>query len=122
MGLFTLLNGVVHIIVNLTIKRFKGYDKNMHYLTFGLALAFVTIAIPVEFDGSWLALFWLAESAVLLWIGRTQKGRFYEIFSYPLLGFAIISLLYGWGEYYGHLHEFKLFLSVDFLISAYCLS
>jgi len=118
LGLFTLLNGVVHIIVNLTIKRFKEYDKNMHYLTFGLALAFVTIAIPVEFDGSWLALFWLAESAVLFWIGRTQKVRFYEIFSYPLLGVAICSLLYGWGEYYGNLHEFKLFLNVDFLISA----
>ena len=118
LGLFTLLNGVVHIIVNLTIKRFKEYDKNMHYLTFGLALAFVTIAIPVEFDGSWLALFWLAESAVLFWIGRTQKVRFYEIFSYPLLGVAICSLLYGWGEYYGNLNEFKLFLNVDFLISA----
>ena len=118
LGLFTLLNGVVHIIVNLTIKRFKEYDKNMHYLTFGLALAFVTIAIPVEFDGSWLALFWLAESAVLFWIGRTQKVRFYEIFSYPLLGVAICSLLYEWGEYYGNLHEFKLFLNVDFLISA----
>jgi len=103
--------------VNLTIKRFKEYDKNMHYLTFGLALAFVTIAIPVEFDGSWLALFWLAESAVLFWIGRTQKVRFYEIFSYPLLGFAIISLMHGWADYYGHLREFNLFLSVDFLIS-----
>ena len=117
LGLFTVLNGVVHIIVNVVIKRFQGYYKNMHYLTFGLALAFITIAIPVEFNGSWLALFWLAESAVLLWIGRTQKGRFYEIFSYPLLGFAIISLMYGWGEYYGSLNEFKLFLSVDFFIS-----
>jgi uncharacterized membrane protein len=117
LGLFTLLNGAMHLIVNFTIKRFKEYDKNMHYLTFGLALAFVTIAIPLEFDGSWLALFWLMESAALFWIGRTQKVRFYEIFSYPLLGFAIISLVYGWGEYYGNLHEFKLFLNVDFLIS-----
>ncbi len=118
LGLFTFLNGLVHIIVNLAIKRFKGYDKNMHYLTFGLALAFITIAIPVEFNGSWLALFWLAESAVLFWIGRTQKVRFYEIFSYPLLGFAILSLISGWGEYYDILHEFKLLLNVDFLISA----
>jgi len=118
LGLFTLLNGVMHLIVNFTIKRFKEYDKNMHFLTFGLALAFVTIAIPVQFEGSWLALFWLAESAVLFWIGRTQKVRFYEIFSYPLLGVAIISLMYGWGEYYGNLHEYKLFLHVDFLISA----
>jgi len=118
LGLFTFLNGLVHIIVNLAIKRFKGYDKNMHYLTFGLALAFITIAIPVEFNGSWLALFWLAESAVLFWIGRTQKVRFYEIFSYPLLGFAILSLISGWGEHYGSLHECKLLLNVDFLISA----
>ena len=118
LGLFTFLNGLVHIIVNIAIKRFQGYDKNMHYLTFGLALAFITIAIPVEFNGSWLALFWLAESAVLFWIGRTQKVRFYEIFSYPLLGFAILSLISGWGEYYGSLHEFKLFLNIDFLISA----
>ena len=118
LGLFTFLNGLVHIIVNLAIKRFKGYDKNMHYLTFGLALAFITIAIPVEFNGSWLALFWLAESAVLFWIGRTQKVRFYEIFSYPLLGFAILSLISGWAEYYDILHEFKLLLNVNFLISA----
>jgi uncharacterized membrane protein len=118
LGLFTFLNGLVHIIVNLAIKRFKGHDKNMHYLTFGLALAFITIAIPVEFNGSWLALFWLAESAVLFWIGRTQKVRFYEIFSYPLLGFAILSLISGWGEYYGSRHEFKLLLNMDFLVSA----
>jgi uncharacterized membrane protein len=117
LGLFTLSNGIVHLLVNFSIKRFKEYDKNMHYLTFGLALAFVTIAIPVEFDGSWLALFWLVESAVLFWIGRTQKVRFYEIFSYPLLGFAIISLMYGWVDYYGNLYEYNLFLNVTFLIS-----
>lgn len=117
LGLFTFLNGLMHLIVNFAIKRFKGYDKNMHYLTFGLALAFVTIAIPVEFNGGWLALFWLAESAVLFWIGRTQKVRFYEIFSYPLLGFALISLISVWGKYYGHLAKFTLVLNVEFLIS-----
>ena len=36
LGLFTLLNGVMHVIVNVAIKRFKGYDKNIHYLTFTL--------------------------------------------------------------------------------------
>ena len=35
----------------------------------GLALTFVTLAIPIRLDGSWITIAWAVEGAVLIWSG-----------------------------------------------------
>jgi uncharacterized membrane protein len=96
LGLFTLGNAIVHSIVSIFIYREKLADRNLFYLVSGLVLIFITISVPVQLNGNWVTLLWAGEAALLFWIGRTQKVQFYEILSYALMIFAIISLIQDW--------------------------
>jgi uncharacterized membrane protein len=96
LGLFTLINAVVHFVASVIIYRQKLADRNIHYLIAGLVLVFITIAIPVQLDGNWVTLMWAGEAALLFWIGRTKNVSFYENLSYPLMLLAFFSILQDW--------------------------
>ena len=96
LGLITLGNALIHFIVSVLIYRQKLADRNLFYFVSGLALIFVTIAIPVQLNGNWVTLLWAGEAALLFWIGRTKKVRFYENLSYIIMFFAFFSLLQDW--------------------------
>ncbi|MGH1364585.1 MAG: DUF2339 domain-containing protein [Calditrichia bacterium] len=100
LGLFTLLNAVVHFIVSAVFYRRKLADRNLFYLASGLVLVFITIAIPVQLDGNWVTLLWVGEAALLYWIGKTKNIGIYEKLSYPLMALAFFSILHDWSNVY----------------------
>lgn len=101
LGLFTLGNAFVHLIVAAIIYRQKLADRNLFYLVSGLVLIFITIAIPVQLDGNWVTLLWAGEAALLFWIGRTKNAPVYETLSYPLMALAMFSIMHDWETLYG---------------------
>lgn len=101
LGVFTLVNALVHFGVTSLIYKKKLGDKNLFYLAAGLVLTFITMAIPVQLNGNWVTLLWTAEAALLFWIGRSKKVKPYEYMSYPLMVLAFFSLLLDWGDAYG---------------------
>lgn len=97
LGLFTVINAIFHLVAaGITYKR-KADDK-LFYLLLGIALIFITIAIPVQLDGSWVTLLWAGEAALLYWIGRSRSTRFYEQLSYLLVFAAFFSLTHDWAD------------------------
>jgi hypothetical protein len=96
LGLFTVTNAALHFIVGFIISRYNLADKSSIHLITALVLTFVTIAVPVQFRGSWITLLWTAQAAILFWIGRTKLVALYEYFSYPLMALAFISLCNDW--------------------------
>ena len=100
LGVFTLVNAILHFIVSLIIHKKKLADRNLDYLVSGLVLTFLTIAIPVQLDGNWVTLLWAFEAALLFWIGRKKNVVFYEYLSYPLMILALFSLLQDWTSSY----------------------
>ncbi|SDB88809.1 DUF2339 domain-containing protein [Williamwhitmania taraxaci] len=101
LGIFTVINALIHFGVCTVIYRLKLADRNMFYLMAGLVLTFITIAIPVQLNGSWVTLVWAGEAALLFWIGRTKNVTAYEWMSYPLIILAFISILQDWQGAYG---------------------
>ena len=101
LGLFTLLNAVIHFVVGFIIHRQKLADRNLFYLVVGLVLVFITIAVPVQLDGNWVTLLWAGEAALLFWIGRSKQVPVYESLSYPLMVLAFFSILHDWTIFYG---------------------
>lgn len=97
-GLFTLLNALIHFVVALNVYRMQLADRNLFFLVSGLVLVFITLAVPVQFDGGWVTLTWAAEAALLFWIGRIQRVSFYEWLSYPLMFLAVISQFEDWSD------------------------
>lgn len=95
-GAFALGNAIVHLIVALLIYKQNLPDRNLFYFTSGLVIVFITIAIPVQFDGKWVTVLWASEAALLFWVGRTKGEATYEKLSYPLMVIASLSLLTDW--------------------------
>ncbi|MGF1559745.1 MAG: DUF2339 domain-containing protein [Flavobacteriaceae bacterium] len=112
LGVFTLLNAVVHFAVSAFIYRKKLADRNLFYLVSGLVLVFITLAIPVQLDGNWVTLLWALEAALLFWIGRTKHVPFYERLAYPLMIFGFFSLLQDWDSSYQSYFPERHFASI----------
>lgn len=123
LGLFTLANAVLHFIVSYIIYKQDLVDKKVQYLVSGLVLTFITLAVPIQLDGNWVTLFWIAEAAILFWLGRTKNIAFYEKVSYVLMALAIGSLAQDWTENYGTYHKsnpeswIRPILNINFLTS-----
>jgi uncharacterized membrane protein len=62
--------------------------QKLHFLHLAVAIAFITIAIPIRLDGHWITIGWLVQAFVLLWLGDRIRSTF-------LSGFAIAALVLG---------------------------
>ncbi|MDD3892230.1 MAG: DUF2339 domain-containing protein [Bacteroidales bacterium] len=118
-GLFTLCNALLHTAVGILIFRQKQTDKNLFFFVLGLALAFFTIAIPVQLDGNWVTLLWTIEGVTLFWIGRTRGVAFYEKLAFPLLSIAFVSIIHDWGVQLSNLdiNLYTPFFNINFYSS-----
>ncbi len=107
LGLFAVINAIIHFTVSLVIFKQKLGDKNLFYFVTGLVLVFLTMAIPIQLDGNWVTLLWIGEAALLFWIGRTKNVSFYEKLVYPLLLLAFISIIHDWDSFYQSTHTYN---------------
>ena len=124
LGIFTLANAFVHFIVSTVLYKKSLADSSLFYLVSGLVLVFIAIAIPVQLDGNWVTLLWIALAALLFWIGKTKQIAVYERLAYPLVILALGSLLDDWDSgykyYYSNFTEsdyVRPFLNIQFLSS-----
>lgn len=99
LGVFSMINALVHLVVSAIVWTFRLADRNLFYLVSGVGLIFTMIAIPVQFEGNWVTLLWIAEAALLFWIGRTQAAPVYERLSYALFVLGFVSLWNDWTAY-----------------------
>lgn len=126
LGIFTLSNAAIHFLVGWIIYRQKLADRNLFYFVVGLALVFITIAIPIQLNGNWVTLLWAGEALILFWIGRTKNSWIYEKLSYLILFLAFFSLIQDWEVLY-HQYDPEIpgsriipLLNVHFLTSIIC--
>ncbi len=99
LGLFTLLNAIIHFGVSTLIYKKKLGDKSLFYLILGLVLTFITIAVPIQLNGQWVTLAWAFQATLLFWLGRSKKVPLYEKLSYVVMILAFFSLIEDWWNY-----------------------
>ena len=122
---FTLLNAVIHFIAGYFIYRLKLADKSVLQFILGLALLFVTITIPIEFDGSWVTMLWTIEATALFYIASVNKRALYLDIALPLVIIALISLLQDWIVSYPYIRSLSLnvfthpFANINFWLSLF---
>jgi uncharacterized membrane protein len=59
-----------HITAERALPDKPGAEQRLARILYaGLALTFVTLAIPIRLDGKWLTIGWAVEGAVLIWSG-----------------------------------------------------
>jgi uncharacterized membrane protein len=78
LGLFAAAVAGVHLLLGVRLwkERASGYDSRPVLLALGMALAFLTLAVPIQFTGFSITLSWALEAATLVWISRrTNEDR-----------------------------------------------
>lgn len=68
--------------------------KTVNLLHMAVAIAFITIAIPLKLDAHWITIGWLIESAVLLFVAVKSEAHFLRIFAGCTLALGICRLLF----------------------------
>jgi uncharacterized membrane protein len=63
------------------------------WLHLGIAIGFLTIAIPLKLEGHWITMAWLVESSVLLYIGKRLGHEFLKTAGVVALGLGVVRLL-----------------------------
>lgn len=92
-GLFTLFIAFVNLVLVIWLRKSKRDYKLLIHTMLGLVLTFVSITIPVQFDGNYITLFWASEMVLLLWLYIKSGIRVYETASLVLIGLTLISYM-----------------------------
>jgi len=87
----------VYLGLSSQFKRRAAGDQEIVNLTnllhIAIAIAFITIAIPLKLDSHWITIGWLIESAVLLFVAVRTKTAFLRYFAATTLALGIVRLL-----------------------------
>ena len=98
-GLFTVFLAVLNMAYALLLYKKFGLDKTAIYLLIGLTLTFITLAIPVQFSGNNITMFWAAEAVLLLWLSQKSQIKSYRFAAVILHFLMLVSLFMDWFGY-----------------------
>ncbi|HRD52654.1 MAG TPA: DUF2339 domain-containing protein [Flavobacteriales bacterium] len=107
-GLFTVLLGLFYLGFALYFHKREGIPQPLKLLLIGLVLTFISLAAPVQLEGSYITLFWAAEAVLLLWFSHRTGLKLVERASVLVNALMLISLWMDWEHAYGHYDEVPL--------------
>jgi uncharacterized membrane protein len=113
-GLFTLLLALYNVGYATVLYKKFGLDKNAVYVLIGLALTFVTLTIPIQFDGNQITLFWAAEVVLLFWLSQKSKIEAFKMGAIIVQILSLVSLFLDW-EVYSNSEELAVILNPIFI-------
>ena len=94
---YALALAAVYLLLSEAFKRRTGSDpdlvKAINLLHVAIAIAFITIAVPLKLDAHWITIGWLVESAVLLFVAVSTRTDFLRYFAGTTLALGIVRLL-----------------------------
>lgn len=93
---YALALAAIYLGLNAALKKREAspYTNVVSLIHVAIAIAFLTIAIPLKLNAQWITIGWLVESAILLWISVTKKVDFLRYFGIVALGLGICRLLF----------------------------
>jgi uncharacterized membrane protein len=95
---YSLALAVVYLALTSQFKRRVGSEpdvlKVINLIHIAIAIAFITIAIPLKLDEHWITIGWLIESAALLWVAVKSQAHFLRVFAGCTLALGVCRLLF----------------------------
>jgi uncharacterized membrane protein len=95
---FALGLAAVYLLLSSQFKRRVDGEpdvvKTVNLLHVAVAIAFITVAVPLKLDAHWITIGWLIESAVLLFVGVKSDAHFLRVFAGCTLALGVCRLLF----------------------------
>ena len=70
-----------------------GASEILYFLHLAVAIAFITVAIPIRLDAHWITMGWFVEAGVLLWVANRVHSDFLNILALAALALGVGRLL-----------------------------
>ena len=80
MGGFTLLLSLLYVLLGYAVLVRGREHVYLSFFALGIAVIFITIAVPVQLAGPWISVAWAVEGAVLIWLSFTLRMRQLRLF------------------------------------------
>ncbi|HET6936366.1 MAG TPA: DUF2339 domain-containing protein [Candidatus Angelobacter sp.] len=94
---YALALGAAYLVLSSQLKRRVSSEpevvKLINLMHLGIAIAFITVAIPLKLEQHWITIGWLVESAVLLFVGVRTRTEFLRYLAVAALILGIFRLL-----------------------------
>jgi uncharacterized membrane protein len=94
----------------------KATMRTEFFLMIGVALAFITLAIPIQLKTNWITIGWAIEGLVILWTGIEIKSTRLRAVAHGVFALALLKLVF-WDTPYGYRAPFTPVLNKYFLSS-----
>ncbi len=114
-GLFTASIAVFNLAYAYFIFKQFGAEKKVLYLLIGLTLTFITLAIPIQFSGHYITMFWGAEAVMLLWLSQKSNVASYKLCSVIVHILMLLSLITDWYYFSNVTAEISFFINPIFI-------
>ncbi|PHR27215.1 MAG: hypothetical protein COA38_13560 [Fluviicola sp.] len=121
-GVYTLLFTASQGLVTFISSKQKEANHRLYYLSFGFALIYATLSIPMMFDGNWITILWSLQAVLFFWIGWKKDDGFFEKITYLPLGLAFVSLLISWSDANGMINAYFEFTNIVPVFNQYFLA
>ncbi len=80
----------IYMLIAYTANKFNPSDRALNIFLPGLAVTFLSIAVPLQFDGPWIAVAWLVEACMLYFISSMISNRGFQIMGIVVYCLGII--------------------------------
>lgn len=123
-GLLPLGIAIVNMAAILWLRKRRLEYRFLLHTLLGVVLTFVSLAVPVQLEGTFITLFWASEMVLLGWLYAQSKARMYAYFSFILILLTLVSFVMDIAPYAIGLTEGQtIFANKLFVTNAFvCLS
>lgn len=85
LGFFALLLSIIYLSVAYAAYESNHTDRTLNLFLPGIAVVFLSIAIPLQLSGLWVAFAWLVEAVVLIATGLYLREKVITLFGWIVL-------------------------------------
>jgi uncharacterized membrane protein len=94
MGAFAISMALLHAGATKILLDRAATTRGEALCLIGVALTFVTVAIPIQLQSNWITIAWSVEALLMLWAGLETRLQRLRVLAYILFGLALGRLVF----------------------------
>jgi uncharacterized membrane protein len=116
LGFASVFVALIYLVVAVVVNKRNPSDRALNIFLPGLAVTFLSLAVPLQFSGPAIAVAWLIESACLYLIASTISNRGFQVMGVIVYFLGLFNLLIWTSENYSSMSFVPIF-NTAFMVS-----
>ncbi|MEK7501541.1 MAG: DUF2339 domain-containing protein [Patescibacteria group bacterium] len=115
LGFASVFIALIYMVVAFIVNKSNHEDKALNIFLPGLAVTFLSIAVPMQLSGPWIAVAWLVESVVIYCVASFISNRGFQVMGLAVYILGLINM-FVWNYPRIGANNFTIFFNSHFVI------